>query len=225
MTNKVFSRMKKPGERLKYVREKLLRLTRKELHIKYDLSQDTLAAWETGRIKLSEKSVDRCIKIFSSENLIVSREWILDGSGLDPKFSFDINRYFNTHEDQSPNETIGDDKLLIKEIEFFRSLTPHSIICMVSYDDMLPNYSRNDYVGGRLRYGDDIEKCVGKDCIIKTNNDGLYVRRLSKNIISDGYNLSCLNMHWDGNPEPIIYNADIKAVAPIIWHRRLDIDH
>ncbi len=56
--------------------------------------KDTLAAWENEKIQVSEKGIERCIKICSAENLIFSREWLLIGKGLDPSFSFDLRRYF-----------------------------------------------------------------------------------------------------------------------------------
>lgn len=212
--------MKSPGERLKYVREKLLKLSRADIHKKYGLSSDTLAAWEYGKIQISEKGIERCIKVYNAENLIVSREWLLTGEGLSPNFSFDLSRYFKTLNTKNTEGKIEDSILLAKEIDFFRSLTQTSITGLVTSDDMLPIYSRGDHVGGRLKYGKEVESCVGKDCIIKTKDGATYIRRIAKNPKIKGYNLVCLNPKWDGNPEPVIFNVEIECAAPIIWHRR-----
>ncbi len=223
MKKNELSEVKTPAERLKYVRENLLKLSRAEIQKKYSLSPDTLAAWENGKIKISEKGINRCIKIYSSENLILSKEWLLTGKGLSPKFSFDLNRYFKTQKiENGTASNIDDTMFLAKELEFFRSLSSNSITGLMSNNDMLPMYSQGDHVGGRLRFGEDIKKCVGKDCIIKTKDGDTYIRRIAKSESGKGFNLVCLNPEWDGNPEPVIFNVEIESAAPIIWHRRND---
>ena len=67
----------------------------------------------------------------------------------------------------------------------------------------------------------DIASCVAKDCIVKTNDNGMYVRRVVKNINQNSYNLTCLNPVSGGTQEPVFFNVQIEAAAPIIWHRRL----
>jgi len=219
ITNKMIS----PGERLKYVRENLLKMSRADIQKTHGLSQDTLAAWENGKIQITEKGIDRCIKIYNSENLIVSKEWLLTGNGLSPKFSFDLNRYFkNVTTSDLSSEKLDDHILLAKEIEFFLSQAKNSITCLISTEDMLPMYSIGDYVGGRLRYGNEINDCIGKDCIIKSKDGATFIRRISKGNKEQRYNLVCLNPAWNGNPEPVFFNIEIEAAAPIIWHRRLD---
>lgn len=210
------------GERLKYIREKLLKLSRADVYKKHGLSPDTLAAWESGKIQISEKGLDRCLKIYNAENLIVAREWLLIGEGLSPKFSFDLNRYFETFHTEREENEIDDSIILVKEIDFFRSLSKNSVTGLVPNDDMLPIYSRGDYVGGRFRYGEDIEYCIGKDCIVKTKDNATYIRRVVKGSIDKKYNLVCLNPAWNGSPEPVIFNVELECGAPIIWHRRLD---
>ncbi|MCD8524329.1 MAG: helix-turn-helix domain-containing protein [Gammaproteobacteria bacterium] len=83
-------KMTTPGERLKYIRERLVKLSRAEIQEKHGLSQDTLAAWENGKIKITEKGIERCIKIYNAENLLFSKEWLLTGEGLNPNFSFEL---------------------------------------------------------------------------------------------------------------------------------------
>ena len=211
-----------PGQRLKYVREKLLRLSRADLFKKHGLSPDTLAAWENEKLIISEKGIDRCIGIYSAEGIIVSREWLLTGEGLSPNFSFDLNRYFKSLPTQESDEKVDDTIFLAKEIDFFRSLSPNSITALISTNDMLPIYSCGDHVGGRLRYGKEVESCIGKNCIIKTKDGSLFVRRLVKNPRGKGYNLVCLNPEWDGTLEPVMFSIEVECAAPIIWHRRAD---
>lgn len=215
-------KMTTPGERLKYVREGLLKMSRAQIHDAYGLSPDTLAAWENGKNQLTEKGIDRCIKIYSDQNVIISKEWILTGHGLSPKFSFDLNRYFKNITTEGNAEKLDDQILIAKEIEYFLSLSNNSTTCLISNEDMLPMYSVGDYVGGRFRFKDDLNDCVGKDCIIKTVDNAMFVRRVSKSQQKDRYNLACLNPAWSGNPEPVIFDVAVECAAPIVWHRRHD---
>jgi transcriptional regulator with XRE-family HTH domain len=209
-----------PGRRLKYVREKLLKISRADVAKKHGLSADTLAAWENEKNPLTEKGLDRCIKIFNAENLIVSREWILTGEGIHPNFTFDLSRYFKTIPAENSNQPVDDAILLAREIEFFRSLSSDSVTGLIANADMLPLYAQGDHVGGRFVYGDDIESCIGKDCIVHTKDGAVFIRRVVKNINNKSYNLVCLNPEWNGNPEPVMFDVEIEKAAPIIWHRR-----
>lgn len=223
MQSENINNIKTPGDRLKYVREALLKISRADVYKKHGLSQDTLAAWENGKIQVTEKGIERCIKIYNSENLMLSREWLLTGEGLGPQFSFDLNRYFKTANTEESSEKLEDNVLLAKELDFFRSSTKSSVTGIISSDDMLPLYSRGDHVGGRFRYGNDIENCIGRDCIIKSKDGGIYIKRLAKGSEPNKYNLSCLNPNWnDWNSEPVLFNVEIECAAPIIWHRRAD---
>lgn len=216
------SEIKTPGERLRYIREALLKLSRADIFKKYALSPDTLIAWESGKIQISQKGIERCIKIYTAENIIISQEWLLTGKGLGPHFSFDLNRYLKTLSTDQPTEKINDNLLLAKEIDFFRSLSPNSIIKLVSTEEMRPVYSMGDYVGGRFRTGEDIRSCVNKNCIVITKNGDSYIRRItpSKNI--QKYNLISLNPDWDGDSGPVLFNVEIECAAVIIWHRKIE---
>lgn len=215
-------KMISPGERLKYIRERLVKLSRAEIQDKYGLSQDTLAAWENEKTNITEKGIDRCIKIYNAENLIFSKEWLLTGEGLSPNFSFELNRYFKNFPTDFSSLPVDDHFLLAKEIEYFRSLTQNSVTALVSSEDMVPLYAPGDYVGGRLRSKKELEHCIGKDCIIRTKDQATYIRRLVKGKDKKHFNLVCINPQWQGNIEPVIYNVEIESAAPIIWHRRSD---
>lgn len=212
--------LKTPASRLKYVREQLLRLTRPAICKKYGLSKDSLTAWENGRISLTEKAIDKCIKIFTAENLIVMREWLLTGEGEGPEFSFHFNRYIRTAQTEN-NDEADEQTLLIKEVEYFKSLTANSIVVLMPDDTMLPFYQRGDYVGGRFVAKDEILHCVGKNCIVQDSDNMLYVRRLAKFINKKTFSLIALNLAESQISDPIISDIVVKAVAPIIWHRKV----
>lgn len=210
------------GDRLKHIREKLLKVSRAKICDKYGLSPDTLTSWEHGRVNISSKGVDKCIDIYGQENIVISREWIITGKGQKPKMSLDPAFYESHAEIEYIDDGNNDTLLLLSEIEYFRSLSKNTIVAQISRTDMLPLYDRGDHVGGRLRYGKDIESCIGKDCIVKTTSGALYIRRIAKDESGRDYNLVCLNPVWNGNPEPVLFNVKIECAAPIIWHRRME---
>ena len=216
------SQLNTPGERIKYIRKNLLKLSRAALCKRYNLPVDTLAAWENGKFKISKKGVERCIKLFGAENVLVSHEWIIVGEGLAPNFSFELNRYFKSKATEKPKETLDDNVLLIQEIEYFLSSTTNTVTCMITGDEMLPVYVRGDHVGGRFRYENAIASCAGKDCIVKLQSEELLVRRVVQDAENSKLNLICLNMAWNETIEPVLYDVAIECAAPIIWHRRSD---
>ena len=211
-----------PGGRLKYVRENILKLSRVFLSQKYGLSVNTLIAWELERVRITEDAITRCINIYGSEGVVLTKRWILTGIGASPQHLFELNRYLKNKsvENESANE--DDSIALSKEIDFFISLSSNSVVILVANNDMLPLYSSGDYVGGRHKFGKHIEQCIGKDCIIQTLDGSTYVRRIIKNMKTKNYNLTCLNPNWYGSQEPVVFNVEIVSAAPIIWHRKID---
>lgn len=222
-----------PPERLKYLRA-MLRLSRSYIEQKHHLSAATLKAWENGACRLTEKGLNRCISIYRQEGIMVNREWILDGVGLSPRLAIDMGRYLSTelqyperHDQPRINDSdslalpynIDDDNsCILHEAGFFKDSYPDAIVLMVKTDDMEPVYQIGDYVGGRLRYGKDIDSIVKRDCIVRLKNGELILRRLFKSIKGNYYNLACINP-LPTTATPIIFDADIESAAPVIWHR------
>lgn len=223
MENKINNKQDKtPAERLHAIRMQL-KLSRGAIFKTHGLSIDTLKAWESGKLKLTEKNLDRCINIYRKEGIVVSKSWILSGEGLDPKLSQDLGKYFSNvatiQNISSENDTI----LIMKEADFFKATTKNAIILLVSTEEMLPYYAPGDYVAGRFKPIEQIELAIGKDCIILTKSGEKYFRRLAKHHTGNSYNLVCHNPIWGSTSEPVMYNVEIAGIAPVIWHRRADI--
>lgn len=209
--------LKTPGERLKYIRS-LLRLTRSYLQEKYNLPEVTLKSWENGTTNVSSSGAKRCVEIYLNEGMIVSEDWILEGLGLDPTASVKVSQYFAIP--SSKELLAGDDEVcMLREANTFKESQPGIVIMIVSNDDMRPFYKPGDYVGGKMRFGNDVQTGVNKDCIIHLKNGERFFRRLIKG--NKGYNLTCLNP-GETTAEPVLYNVEIEGAAPIIWHRWKD---
>lgn len=227
-----------PHGRLKHVR-KLAKLSRKEIEARYGLPESTLKAWENGTAIITSKGLQRCEAIYRKLGVVLSREWVLHGKGLPPQFSVDIGRYFASaysaasmlitestkHDlfivkdrDQLRPYLQSEEMCMVQEASFFKELYPDAVVLIVSDDDMLPKYRAGDYVGGRFRYGKDIEAAVNRDCIVRLPDGTDMLRHVVRSRAGAGYNLVSTNPHTTSR-EPVLFNVNVVAVAPVIWHR------
>lgn len=215
---KTVDKLNSPGDRLKHIRS-LLRVTRAYLQSKYSIPEVTLKSWENGTTKLTQSGAERCVEVYRSEGMVLSVDWILHGVGIDPKTSVSVSHYFALP--TTKDLPIEDDEFaMIRDADLFKENHPRAAIIIVSNDDMRPFYKPGDYVGGNMRYGDDLHGAINKDCIIYLKNGERFFRRLIKNGAGN-YNLTCLNPN-ENTTEPVLYNVDIESAAPIIWHRWKD---
>lgn len=206
------------GERLKYIRG-LLKVSRAYLQDKYGIPEITLKSWENETTKISKSGVTRCIEMYKSEGILVSEDWILFGVGLDPKVSVDVSQYFSipTNKDLP----IEDDEVaMIRDANVFKENNKNAVVMVVSNDDMRPFYYPGDYIGGKMRFNENIETALNKDCIVYLKNGEKFFRRVIKNHLGS-YNLTCLNPN-ETTTEPVLYAVDIEGAAPVIFHRRKD---
>ena len=207
-----------PGQRLKYIRS-MIRVSRSYMQEKYGLPEVTLKSWENGTTKLTQLGAQRCVEAYRNEGLIISEDWIMEGVGLDPKSTVTVSHYFATP--MNSEFAIEDDELaMVRDANSFKESHPNAVIMIVSNDDMRPFYWPGDYVGGKMRSCEEIERSINKDCIVHLKNGERFFRRLIKNNLG-GYNLTCLNPN-EITAEPVLFNVDIESVAPIIWHRWKD---
>lgn len=213
--------LKTPGQRLQYIRS-LVRVSRAYLEKTYGLSAETLKVWEYDKTSLTENGLKRCMDIYRTEGVLVARNWILTGEGLAPKLAINVNRIFEDIAEEQAGKPLDDEMLMLKEADYFKNLSPQSVIMLVTTEEMLPFYAPGDYVGGRFKSKKQLEEAIGKDCIVQTKQGDRFFRRLVKNTTNDGYNLVCLNPAWGGSLEPVLYDINIEWAAPVIWHRRSD---
>jgi len=210
-----------PGARLKYVRN-LLRVSRSYIQDQYDLSADTLKAWENDKARLTEKGLNRCVEIYRKEGIELSKDWVLTGEGVDPKISVNFGKYINEIQATYKNSRVDDEALIFQEVEYFKKSSDNAVVMLVSSEEMLPYYAPGDYIGGRFKLLDTIEEALNKDCIVRTTKRVVCFRRLVKSADGKSYNLVCLNPLWGETQDPVLFNVDIECVAPVIWHRRID---
>jgi len=223
------------AQRLKHVRD-MLRLNREYIEKKYRISAATLKSWENALTKITEKGLKRCINMYRQEGILLTREWILYGTGLSPRISLDIGKYlaselqYPRHENVSEGLKVMDNTgvsyntndetaFILREATFFKESYTDSVALAVTNDDMEPVYQIGDYVGGIFRYDKNIISANKRDCIIRLSSGELLLRRLFIN--NNGQkNLACINPLPSSSNIPILFNTSVECVAPIIWHRK-----
>jgi len=202
-------------ERLKSLR-KSFRFSRKYFYNKYGLPEITLQKWENSERNINEQSLQRILKIYKNENIEVTKEWILHGSGSEPRFIFKEDPVENLLEIDFSN---NDELLINKEIEFFEKNHNNAKVIIIEDNDMSPIYKSGDYVGGCEISEDHYEKIENLDCIVLIKNQEGYILRRITNEVKNKFRLSITNKN-SKNKKPVIYNAALSFVAPVIWIRR-----
>jgi len=195
------------GKRIRFIREHLLSLTREEFCKNINITTQSLKGWELawgsglskqGAIKIIGRSEE--LKIYSTE------AWLMHGIGGNA-----------THITKGLIRQKDDENHIAKEVLLFRELK-NAIDTVIKDDGMLPFLYPGDYVGGIIVT--DIKNAIGKECIVITDSDEIFVRRLEHGKECDRYNLVCLNEH-SVLVKKEIKNTAIKYSAPIIWIRKV----
>jgi hypothetical protein len=206
-----------PHERLLYLRS-LIRRPRVYFNEKYGLPEASLRLWESKQGPISDKAIKRCIDLYKQEGIIVTERWLKDGSGPMPLLNSNINIPMSIAQDQPALLNIEgeEEENVLRDIEHFQKLYPHSVIYFITDDSMLPAYNIGDVVCGLPQYNNFVQFNY-RECIALLES-GEYVFR--KFIMeSEGRSLTSTNpLSRVGNP--VIFNAKIQMLAPIIWHRK-----
>jgi DNA-binding transcriptional regulator YiaG len=200
------------GNRLSMARN-MLGLSRRAFREKFDISVNTLQAWESGKNPLSSKNAKKISENFLKHGLFCSHDWLLEGNGSFPYFiNSEILR-------KLPHENINQDKEIFLEIETFKNVNTDPVILTISDESMYPFYNIGDYVGGNKKLKEDISQLIGCNCIIETAEGYTLCRKLLKSESKNTYILLATNMELKESPI-VITNVNINYAAEIIWHRK-----
>lgn len=196
------------GGRLKLAR-KLLGLTKEDILEKYGVNIHTYGSWERKKDDIPDSAINQCLKIFNSEGLPLTKDWILNQNTSNNSLTQNL-----VHA-----ELINTASKVDSEINFFKSTNKEAVVLRISGTDMMPLYQPDEYIGGIKKYGNEIiEEVDGKDCIVLTKQINANIfRRVIQN--HDGnINLHVLNPR-SKNIQPIIYNVNLVWAAPVVWRR------
>lgn len=194
------------GKRIKYLRTRLLGLTREELSKGSNFSLHSLKAWELcWGGGLTESGAEKISGHMRKLGIYCSVFWLLYGIGRPPN---KINHDFNICEEEEAH--------IAKELLVFRELE-NSIDTIVKDDCMLPFFYPDTFVGGIITKN--IDDAIAKQCIVVDMDENVYVRILNYGDNSEVYNLLCANEQTLLSKK-VIQNLKIQLAAPIIWVRK-----
>ncbi|MDB2592575.1 hypothetical protein N9Y17_02565 [Gammaproteobacteria bacterium] len=202
------------GKRLATLRKMVA--SRKDFASKYEISTGTLQNWERARFGgLTESGVDRMLEILKKEDITATYEWIWLGIGKGPVFSSLARKQ---KEKSTKKQTINYEDALSNELEKLRSMYPNLTHTIVDSTDMIPHFLPGDTVAGVKVFGDDIEYCDGKYCIIEDEMRNKRVRLIRKSSLKDRFHLQIVNESLE--KEVIETNVKLTNAAQIFWTRR-----
>jgi transcriptional regulator with XRE-family HTH domain len=184
-----------PYTRLRFIRS-LTGLSRFAIEEKYQLPEITLKKWETGKMAISDKGIDKCIEIYKQENISVTYEWIKNGIGPLPTFTSLI-------------------KNQDRDIQYFKSTYSNLLIYQLINDEMAPKYNIGETVLGIID-NKEPEYFNNLDCIVQLENGEIIFRKVAIHN-ENKINLICTNNSSKNN----FIMLDVKplAIAPAIWHK------
>jgi hypothetical protein len=194
------------GTRIKFISEQLLSLSREEFCRNCNLTAQSLKGWELAwGGGLSQQGAVKIAKRAKELNIYCTDFWLMHGIG---KPATHITKDLELEE--------GDERHIAKELLLFRE-QKNTLDTLITDDSMIPFLYPGDYVAGiRVNH---IENAIGKECIVVTDNDEVFVRILRHGTESGRDDLICINEH--ALIKKKIQNIVIKFVAPVVWIRRV----
>ena len=208
------------NERIRLLRE-YIRVPRSYFEIKYQLSKETLKKWETNSYKINNNSINKIIKIFKNEGVIVPKEWLECGIGHIPMMIPNYDQTLTT-EDKSflISKNIPEELKTSKEIEIILKFYNNTIHLFINDESMQPVYPMDCCVIGIKKSGKYIEEVKSKDCIIKIKLFPHPIARRINSIDNNTYCLSNLNLVESNLNIPsviVVDKNDIEYFAKIRW--------
>lgn len=203
------------GVRLRMLR-KMSGLTIHKLAKKYAVGSSTIKYWECGRGEgLSVKGAEKMIMAVRQEGVYATIAWLMHGIGDNPRI---VDMRQSTTTRQITTMSIKEEEAAItNETNLFKK-NANAITLTITDDGMNPIYSIGDIVGGNCLTGLDINKALGKNCIVETEDKKLLCRKLMLKGNSDFFVLCSLNPRTTANPTNL-WDVKIRSAAPIsrIW--------
>ncbi len=199
------SAIQERGTRVRYIREKLLELSREDFCVNFSFTPQSLKAWELNwGGGLNEDRAKDLVCHLKKLGIYTTASWLMHGIGDQPAPM--TNECFVSEED---------DDHIAKELLVFRELD-NTIDTIIDDDSMAPFLLSGDYVAGILMSNSSL--AIDQPCIITDNSGKLYVRILRKGDKENFYHLETFNKKSGATKD--IKNIPIKSSAPILWIRK-----
>lgn len=207
--------VQKRADRLKSLRKAIGYSTR-EFEAKYHIKASTLKNWEQAQGGgLTANGALKIIAALSKEGIHCTLDWLLYGKGIEPQ---PLAKMGPTSKTGPSSNTLFS---ISQELRLFHELHPNAIDTIVNDDGMEPYFNQGDYVAGIRQFDKDIEKLMGKNCIVHLQTGQVLVRQLNSSDKKDSYTLSCTNKKTTVKPTKLD-DVQLFSAAHIIWRRCLD---
>lgn len=200
------------AERIKYLRKKLLDLSRPKFANKHGIAKGSLQNWEDVRYGgLTENGAYQLVRAFQAEGINCTVDWLLHGIGETPVRQTLLDTFL------LQPEVKADETMLAEELQVFYRLHQNAVDAIVSDDALSPCYMPGYHVAGEKLFSHDINKAVGLPCIVQTQTGMLLIRMVQKGTIPEHYTLTCTNPETN---ELDLTDIKLFSAAPIIWIRK-----
>lgn len=185
-----------------------LSLSRSEIEQKYGIKVISYSLWESGKSEyINDLSLEKLLKLFKSEGIECSEEWLIEGKGLSPFKDLSNNASISSQQ-------LSDLEAIEKEKGCFLNSHKNAIVIEISNDNMAPYYYKGDLVGGVQISTQNYMKFIGVPCIIADINNIKSIKKFSMfNNTILFYTEQDSHRKIEKTPEPF------SKIYEIIWHR------
>lgn len=199
------SAIQERGLRVRYIREKLLELSREDFCANFSFTSQSLKAWELnwGGGLNEDRAKDLACHL-KKLGIYTTASWLMHGIGDQPAPM--TNESFVSEED---------DEHIAKELLLFREQA-NTVDTIIDDDSMAPFLLSGDYVAGILM--SNLSLAIDQPCIVTDNHGKMVVRILRKGDKENFYHLEAINKKSGVAKD--IKNIPIKSAAPILWIRK-----
>lgn len=209
------------AERLKRIRN-LANLSRKEMCEGTDLNVNTLKGWEISRFGgLSKSGANKVAARVALAGVTCNAEWLLYEIGEPPQVNLlsavtEIPEFI-----PAPIPEDKQKEQITQELLLFRSHNPKAIDLVMTDESMTPCFAIGDVVAG-LQVKNSVD-AIGKYSIVILEDGKKLLRNVCKGNAENHFNLLASNLEAVAD-HLVLSNVAVKALAPIIWHRKLQIE-
>lgn len=229
-------RVRSLREALRYSRDKFC----KKHAAKHGVTYAALQSWEAIRWNgLTEGGARKLAACFQDEGLTVTVEWLMFGIGSDPieeavkkGISKILPEKINdikektlsptaSHQQKNlePHNNTLEKENIVQELTLFHQLNPGSVDAVVIDDGLSPYLQIGDHVAGKRYFDNEMEKGIGRLCIVQTLSGNVLIRLLKPGSDVDRYTLLCTNPETTAK-EHTIEDVKLFSTAPILWVRK-----
>lgn len=203
------------AERLRFLREKVLRVSRAEMEQMTTISEASIENWEYARYSgLTERGAKRIENASQKMGINCTAKWLLYGIGKGP----DVHIWASANKPKDNVPELSQEEIITEELQLFHRLNKHAIDFIIQDGSMLPFFQPGDYVAGIQHFDKDFGKAINQICIVKTMMGDISIRILKAGTEQGYYSLHCTNQNKSASLN--IENIKLFSAAPILWSRR-----